>query len=419
MLAALLPLASSLALALGPAGEPAPRVLFVRGADRSGGFLEGGSDDDLTEQLADITNDSTAGGNHGWFELAETLRGEGFIVEQMIEPLEPDAPPTGQTNGAPIPFETMDLARWDAIVLGSNNAVYETAAIDAIDEYVRAGGSVLFISDANFGSDWADAPNSDQQFLDRFGWVMQQDRGTYVLSRSDGDFIVPDHPILVGVDDFDGEGVSPIVVPDEDLIGVTTTLVVRAKPGRQTRNNDGNPGSSRETTPSDASLAVADVEAGRIAGHLDRNTFFNLNGAGTNINRFDNRTYAINLFGWLTELGGPPRCLDLDVPPLVAGSPVTLTVTGGAPGATCAILYGTQDGRLLGRRGDFCVDFDFDVPSPNARIVATGPFDANGTFTATRTIPTPLVGTTVRLQAARSDTCPSACMSGVAVRTIE
>ena len=43
----------------------APVILFVRGATRSGGFLEATSDAGRTEQLADINNTSTATGNHG------------------------------------------------------------------------------------------------------------------------------------------------------------------------------------------------------------------------------------------------------------------------------------------------------------------------------------------------------------------
>jgi len=43
------------------------------------------------------------------------------------------------------------------------------------------------------------------------------------------------------------------------------------------------------------------VDAGRIAGHFDRNTFFNTNGAGTDITRFDNLQYALNLFAWLAN----------------------------------------------------------------------------------------------------------------------
>lgn len=58
-------------------------------------------------------------------------------------------------------------------------------------------------------------------------------------------------------------------------------------------------GPSQSTNSGDASVFTADWGAGRVVGHFDRNTFFNLTGAGTNINRFDNQQYAVNLFTYL------------------------------------------------------------------------------------------------------------------------
>ncbi|MEO1535885.1 MAG: hypothetical protein AAFS11_10070, partial [Planctomycetota bacterium] len=282
------------------------QVLFIRGADRSGGFLEAGSDTQRTEQLADITNTSTNGGNHGWFELAQTLENAGYVLTQMTETAENAS---GPSEGLPIAFDAMDLSVYDAIVFGSNNAVYTPAQVDAVEAYIRGGGGAIFISDANFGGSWADASNSDQQFLDRFGLVVHQDRGTYAIRRDDGEFLVPDHPIFEGVDAFDGEGVTPIDVsaPNAD---VTVTLLASAQ--GQVRLNNGTPGvnreqgSSRAALPTDAVLFVAEVGEGRIIGHFDRNTFFNLNGAGTNINRLDNRQYALNLFAFATT---PAECV--------------------------------------------------------------------------------------------------------------
>lgn len=307
-------LMTSLLLAAPCALAAGPTVLFVRGAERSGGFLEANNDASRTEQLSDINNQATNGGNHGWFEWAEALRADGFTVEQITETLLPSDPATGQTEGAPVPFDAMDLSAYRVIVLASNNAAYTAAQVNAIEAYVHAGGGVLFISDANFGDGWPDAPTSDQPFLDRFGWVMQQDRGTYSLFRDQGDFLTDDHPIVNGVDRFDGEGVSPIVVPTTDVAGVRSRVVVRARPGQQTRNNDNQngQGSSRVVTEQDAALAIAHAGCGRIAGHFDRNTFFNLNGAGTNINRFDNETYALNLIRWLA-FGQADRDDDRDV----------------------------------------------------------------------------------------------------------
>lgn len=270
-------------------------ILFVRGADRSGGFLEAGNDAQRTEQLADVFNISTSGGNHGWAQLREALESDGYLVEQITEMAENES---GPSEGLPVAFEMLNLSAYSVVVLGSNNAVYETPAIDAVEQYIRAGGGVLFISDANFGGDWSDAPSSDQGFLDRFGLVMNQDQGTYVLRRTDDDYDQADHPILAGINAFDGEGVSPI---DTTVAG---QVLVRAK--NNTRVNQppfgaNNQGQSRPVTVMDGALVTLKVDAGRIAGHFDRNTFFNTNGAGTDITRFDNLQYALNLFAWLAN----------------------------------------------------------------------------------------------------------------------
>ena len=285
--------------------NPAGRVLFVRGADRSGGFLEAGSDAERTEHLCDIFNASTAGGNHGFDEFRLALEGAGYSVTQIEEGAETAS---GPTAGIHIDLETYDLSIFDVIVMGSNNAVSDTAAVDALESYVRGGGGVLFISDANWGSDWADASDADQQFLDRFGIIMHQDQGTYSLYRAQADFLDPAHPIFAGVDRFDGEGVTPAHVGMPPA-GVVTTRLAKAK--NSTALNEppfgaNRRGPSRAVNAGDASLLVAQAGVGRVALHFDRNTFFNLNGAGTNINRFDNMQYGINLIGWLASDLPPP-----------------------------------------------------------------------------------------------------------------
>jgi len=212
--------------------------------------------------------------------------------------LETGAPSSGQTTGVGIAFDQQDLSPYDMIVFGSNNGVYATQSVDKIESYIRGGGGAMFISDANFGSDWADASNSDQQFLDRFGFIAHQDQGTYSLTGSD--LLMPDHPLLEGVSQFDGEGVTPIRLGDLAQ-GVAVDVLAVAEGNtrlNQAPFGDRNSGPSRGAGSDDAVLFAATVDAGRIVGHFDRNTFFNQNGAGTNINRFDNKQLAINIFRW-------------------------------------------------------------------------------------------------------------------------
>ncbi len=276
-------------------GTGTGRILFIRGGSGTGGFLEGGSD----EQLADINNDLTTGGNHGWGQLADALEAEGYTLEQVIEG------PGTAGQGSAVALSSLALSQYEVLVFGSNNAVYSQADVDAFGQYIQNGGAALFISDANFGSDWADAPNSDQQFLDLFGIQVYQDQGTYVVGDGPGEILVPTHPIFNGVNQFDGEGVSPFRVTDS-VPGVEVTLLAGAEGNVRVNEpplGGNNQGSSVPSDSGDASVLIATYGQGRIAGHYDRNTFFNIGGAGTNITRFDNQTYAVNLFNWLAAAG--------------------------------------------------------------------------------------------------------------------
>ena len=333
-------LASSLLLFSSSVAQ-AQSVLFVRGADRSGGATEGAGVSDpldirgFTEQLSDIrdpagpvfSNNPTGNRNHSWFELASLLDANGYSVEQTTESVEAGAPATGPTDGAPVTLDTgfqtatfadlnanngvtqtRSLNDFDAVVFGSNNAVYTQSQIDAVGAYIRGGGGALFISDANFGSQRGDAQQSDQQFLDLFGIQVNEDRGTYQLNRGDGDagfeeFRDPDHPLLAGIDDFDGEGVSPFTLPADpaDLPSDVSAQIVAGVPAGQSVRQPGN--DVRSATPQDAALFAAEAGAGRIAGHFDRNTFFNLNGAGSDIQTLDNEQLALNIFEFITTPG--------------------------------------------------------------------------------------------------------------------
>jgi hypothetical protein len=281
-----------------PGGER--RILFIRGGSGTGGLGVPNSDD----QLSDLFDFSTAPGNHGFGELGMLLAADGFIVDQVIEgPV---------SNPAPVDLASLPLAQYSVIVFGSNNATYSPSSALLVRQFVEAGGGALFISDANWGLDYGYAPSSDQTFLDRFDLVMNQDYGAYTLSRAAGDFVIHGvdmgtHPILAGPDGivgtaddvnaFDGEGVSPATVTHV-LPGVNHVVLAKAKDLIHV-NDSSSSGSLRPPTSDDGSLVVAEVGAGRIACTFDRNTFFNTNGQGTSLARYDNAQYAHNLFAWL------------------------------------------------------------------------------------------------------------------------
>lgn len=335
---------------------PAQSVVFVRGGAGTGGFLEGGND----EQLSDIANLSEAEDNHGYGQLAALLAGEGFLVTQVVE-----GPAAMNTK---VDLAALGLGGLDVLVLGSNNASYDATDRELVADWVCQGGGALFISDANWGQDWADAPDSDQTFLDAFDLVVNQDTGVYALVRQTGDFVVNGvdmggHPILAGpdlrlgtaddVDVFDGEGVSPFTVVDADP-GLLPAILAGAE-GDVRKNDDPAGGTIVPAGRADGALVVLEYGTGRVAGHFDRNTFFNRNGAGTDITRFDNAQYAKNLFGWLASgpgvvygsgcagSGGFVPQLGLTGCPR-PGALVTITVDDALGGAPAAFALGIGEG---------------------------------------------------------------------------
>ncbi|MEM9883894.1 MAG: PEP-CTERM sorting domain-containing protein [Planctomycetota bacterium] len=357
-LPATLAVVASVSLPVCVSSQDAGSVLFVRGADRSGGFLENPTDFSRTEQLGDIRNTSTAGGNHGWFELATFLETKGFRVEQVVEPLEAGQLPTasggtGATTGAALDFTSFfsvtdrldndpgvsrTLADYDVVVFGSNNADYsdQLASVDAVEAYVRGGNAALFISDANFGGDWADASLSDQPFLDRFAVTVNQDNGTYTLSSAEdagspadysqtGNTAIGD-AVLGGVNAIEGEGVTPFTLGSpQTLAAADVELVLTIDAEETIIPNSGFGGSNRRGSPAraagdggneDVAVFIGLAGAGAVAGHFDRNTFFNERGAGSFLIKedterdgvevdLDNDEYAANLFTALASVPEP------------------------------------------------------------------------------------------------------------------
>ncbi|MEN0050532.1 MAG: T9SS type A sorting domain-containing protein, partial [Bacteroidota bacterium] len=90
------------------------------------------------------------------------------------------------------------------------------------------------------------------------------------------------------------------------------------------------------------------------AGHFDRNTFFNLNGAGTNINRLSNMQYAKNLINWLTG------CNQLPCTPGAAcddGNACTINDVFDA-NCNCSGTFQDSDNDIVCDAADQCAGFD-------------------------------------------------------------
>jgi hypothetical protein len=257
------------------AANPSDMVLFVRGGSGTVGLNNTGGDANAC--------DTTDHGGEGWAALATALGTVGFtVVEHLEGPV-----------AARAPADLSNLDQYGIVVFGSNNFAYTSTDADAVDAYVRAGGAVLFISDAGFClTNFDEAPNSDQVFATRFDLVIDQDSGVGTpLTVTKTQFAQPNHPILAGVSSFQAIGTSPITVVD-NIADVTPQILVPAT--GQVRNNDAPMGTLRNATAADAALVVAQAGAGRVAAFFDRDVW-----TTGPLTKADDATLAKNVFRWL------------------------------------------------------------------------------------------------------------------------
>jgi hypothetical protein len=230
-------------------------------------------------------------GRNGYAQLADLLS-----VEQGHNNYE-----LQDTNPAVNPLTLLALKQYDLLVLGSNNRRFNQAEASVVRQYVTEGGAVLALSDSRFGLSPDRSQNllgagelSDNDLVGQFGFYIEHDN-YIVVDATPPRFVDPQHPILRGLSQFRGEGVSLIRVS-----GTEATIVVRG---------DGLPLTDGVTItgPDYAITAVAQVGQGRVAVTFDRNTFFNagVGSDGTDLGQFDNRQYARNLFNWLARPNAP------------------------------------------------------------------------------------------------------------------
>lgn len=197
-----------------------------------------------------------------------------------------------------------NLAAWDAVVFGSNNRTYTAADAEALYSWIEQGGGALFWSDPRFGQ-------------------TEEGRDTGVLSNN---------PLLApfGLTQFDGNGASAgasfgiyerahfLNVFNRNTGGTDLTntvswvtdglsLLAVAPPalvigGRRDLAGDLQPLPAGVTSPTDplATLAIAEIGAGRVAAIADPDPFRNA-GPHAHIGLADNRELALRLATWVAR----------------------------------------------------------------------------------------------------------------------
>ncbi len=187
------------------------------------------------------------------------------------------------------------LTRYTVVVLGSNGRALQAGEVSALTDYYNAGGRILTYADFQFGPDnWS----SDNGLLSQFDIAVFPDNFQPTTQITD---IVASHPIMAGVTSFATEGSSQFLIKANTL----AQNMVLSKCSPLTRSGCAvKPEESRKIQPGDVVACTwirQNSAGGKLAGTCDRNTFHNGPGPGTDIDQFNNRTYARNLFRWLLQ----------------------------------------------------------------------------------------------------------------------
>ena len=95
--------------------------------------------------------------------------------------------------------------------------------------------------------------------------------------------------------------------------------------------------------------------------------------------------------------------LGLDVPDLVAGTPVTFELGGAEPGSLVAILWAFQPGTFVACLPTWCLELGLQLaPNPLANLLFLGLADGAGQFASSAVAPPTTVGLDLHFQATQA-----------------
>ena len=194
-----------------------------------------------------------------------------------------------------VTLDRASLKQYALVVLGSNARALTQNEVAALTAYYTQGGSVLVYADSQYGPT---AWDSDNYFLKQFGIQVLADNFQPTVDITD---VEASHPILAGVKDIRGEGISQFLVSAAALSA--SQVIARCLP--LTRSGCILPEAEQALVKKGDVVACVftreNASGGRLAGVCDRNFFQNGPGPGSDLDQADNHLFATNLFRWLSK----------------------------------------------------------------------------------------------------------------------
>jgi len=264
-------------------------VAYIHGDVAGNGTIPSGSAAPFHQMLLTDT------GARGTSRYAAAVRSQGHTINQHYD---------RATN-----LNRSFLDQFDVVVFGLHQKIWSNSEKNALDGWLRDGGSILIYSDSAAGGDFRSVGltnNTGQRavnnLITQYGMQVTVDLagGTraYRPVRNSSNPIIQGQPI------FEGEGVSPVAVdrnagveilyPFEDSFKVSGSNNINIRTQGITINN-----------PRYAALALQNVGNGKVMAQFDRQPMWN-NGEGSSIQRRDNLTIQTRIINFLVGSGNTP-----------------------------------------------------------------------------------------------------------------
>jgi len=291
---------AALLMAVAVEAEPTKKVLYLYGSVAADGTIPAPAGQAFHQMRLNDT------GSRGMSQFKATIEGGPLIQASGVE-FE-----IAEAYDAATTLDAATLGQYDVVILGSNNKMFSAAERDAVGQWVRDGGGLIAWSDSAFGGDFRQVGvgnpvgrDSNNTITTQFGMFFLRDNGAgnYAIKQYEFDHFLNDHDRDEGVV-FRGEGVSVVRVSGE------AKLLAKLQDGGlggqiRLHNDDQNdPAIGPLNEQTDAALAIAQIDRGRVIGTFDRNTFWNA-GEGTRLSHVDNAEYAQRLVLWASGVADP------------------------------------------------------------------------------------------------------------------
>lgn len=246
-------------------------IAYIHGDVAADGSIPSGDDDPFHQMLLDDT------GSEGLSVFRDMVQNEGYEISQYYDQettLDPDF-----------------LAQFDAIVFGLHQKIWPESEKEALDDWLRDGGSIFTYSDSASGGLYSEVgitnpvgQNAVNNLISDYGLEVTVDNGGGTRAYTAGEDA--SHPIVEGPLVMEGEGVSVVAV---DPASGADVLIPLDDDSRV--SNDSLSINAEGVTIEDpvwATLALQRVGDGHVLVMFDRQAMWN-SGPGSDITKHDNK----------------------------------------------------------------------------------------------------------------------------------